>query len=323
MDGLDIFACPMCQPADLIRESDNYVCSSCHARYAIRNNAPILLRADSAVLAAEADRAQFWNAGWEKRSREWLNLDRDGLITLRQSFADALRREAYPSVVDVTQDRVRGKVFLNIGCGGGLEGLLFAGYGAHYFGVDVSFNAARYTTELVRKAGFQGIAAQGEAEHLPVRNSSVDFLYSNGVLHHTPKTEATLTEVHRVLKSGGTAMIGLYPTYSVHFLTYRLKGLLAGKWGRRSYADWLHGITELEWKTDGRENRWTKTYTRSEFAAMLRRAGFRDITIGQIHFQLKELPILGKLIHRYLPAGIAERRGGRFGGMLMATCRKT
>ena len=280
---------------------------------------PVLIRHDSPAL--KAARAQFWNAGWEKRSRDWLGLDLDGVLAIRREFAEALQREAYPSVTDITPERVAGKVFLNIGCGGGQEGLLFAGYGVRYVGVDVAFNAARYTTELIRKAGFQGAAVQGEAEHLPIRSGSIDFVYSNGVLHHTPETEAALAEVGRVLAPGGTAMIGLYPTYSLHFLTYRLKGLIAGKWNPRAYAGWLHGITELEWKTEGRTNRWTKTYTRAEFGAMLVRAGFRSSAIRQVHFQLKELPILGKLILRHLPDWVAERRGFRFGGMLMATCR--
>ena len=49
-----------------------------------------------------------------------------------------------------------------------------------------------------------------DAENLPFDADTFDVFYSNGVLHHTPDTERTIAEAHRVLKPGGTAKVMLY-----------------------------------------------------------------------------------------------------------------
>ena len=116
-------------------------------------------------------------------------------------------------------------------------------------------------------------------------------------------------------------MIGPNPTRSLHFLTYRVKTLLAGNKTHATCQKWLHANTELEWNSAGPENRRTRTFTKSVFPATLDKAGFEDIIIGQTYFQRKELPVAGKLIGRFLAARIREMRGRRFGGILGATGR--
>ena len=322
-DARRYLACPVCASSELVADDAGLTCAACGSGFEIRDGIAILVRPDSPVLSDEKRRADFWNEGWRMRSSAWLELDREGLLRVRDEFIRDLEKEAYPSVTEIGPETMADKTFLNIGCGGGQEGLLFAGYGTRYVGVDISFNAAKSTTELVRRAGFQGYAYLAEAENLPLQSGTIEYVYSNGVLHHTPNTQDAMDEVFRVLEPGGGAMIGLYPTLSLHFFTYRVKALLAGNMTRAAYQKWLHANTELEWKTKGLENQWTRTFTRSEFRAMLGKAGFKDITIRQTYFQLKELPVAGKLIKRFLPEWIGEMRGGRFGGILMATCRKT
>ena len=116
-------------------------------------------------------------------------------------------------------------------------------------------------------------------------------------------------------------MIGLYAANSVHFFTYRLHALLDGCFSREAYGRWLHANTELDWKTEGRENRWTTAHTKTEFAEMLQRAGFTKVSISQIYFQFKELPVIGHIISRFCPK-LGEARAFRLGGILMATCHK-
>ena len=316
------FACPACRSENLVEGPGHVRCRDCESDYEVRDGIPVFIRSTAPVRRDAKPRAEFWDEGWKMRSAAWTTLERDALLALRERFVAGLRKEAYPSVTDIGPELVGGKRFLNVGCGGGDEGLLFAGYGARYTGVDLSFHAANFTTRLIAKAGFEGRAVCAEAEHLPIATDSVDFVYSNGVLHHTPDTQAALADIHRVLRPGGQAMIGLYPTWSLHFMTYRLKAMLAGRVSGKSYAVWLNANTELEWKTAGRENQWTTTVTRRGFATKLCRVGFADVAIRQTYFQLKELPVAGKLIRRFLPAGVGDARGFRFGGILMATARK-
>ena len=48
------------------------------------------------------------------------------------------------------------------------------------------------------------------------------MVYSLGVLHHTPDTPRSISEVHRVLKPGGIALIMLYNKISLNYLAHKL-----------------------------------------------------------------------------------------------------
>ena len=322
MNADNLLACPRCKAPDLARQDAAYRCPACETQFRVAEGVPVFIRPDAAITSDQIERAEFWDAGWEKRNAPLLALDGEGVRAERERYLDELTKEGYPSAVDIGPDDVAGKTFLNIGCGGGYEGLLFAGYGAGYIGVDFSHNAARYTGELINKAGYEGITYQAEAEALPFRDDSMDFIYSSGVLHHTPNTEDALKEVLRVLKPGGTAMIGLYATHSIMFGWYRLHAVARGNLTAGSIQDWLNANTEGEWQTDGRVNRWTATYTRPEFYAMLTGAGFSAIRIRQTPKQIKNIPIIGKIVRRVLPPAVGDRSVGSIGGMLMATCSK-
>jgi len=41
---------------------------------------------------------------------------------------------------------------------------------------------------------------RADAERLPLADASFDAVYSFGVLHHTPDTQAAIDEVHRMLR---------------------------------------------------------------------------------------------------------------------------
>lgn len=319
----NLLACPSCRTPTLATNGNDYTCAECGIVYPSRNGVPVFLRPDTRIANEEADRAEFWDAGWEKRNSRLLALDQDGILAERRIYLDYQIKERYPSAIDINPDTVGGKTFLNIGCGGGFEGLLFAGYGTRYIGVDFSHNAVRFTRDLIRKAGFDGVTFQAEAETLPFQNDSMDYVYSSGVLHHTPNIEDTLKEVYRVVKPGGTAMIGLYATHSLMFLWYRLHAVARGNLTRKAIDDWMNANTEGEWQTGDRKNKWTRTYTKPQLAEMMTRAGFSDVHIQQSHLQIKTMPIVGKIADLLLPKNFGDIRVGRFGSMLIATSEKS
>jgi ubiquinone/menaquinone biosynthesis C-methylase UbiE/uncharacterized protein YbaR (Trm112 family) len=318
----NILECPSCGEPALDKNENSYTCNSCQVTYPIRDGVPVLFSPKTRIISEEASRAEFWDAGWEKRNDRLLALDQKGILEERQKYLNLLTKEGYPSAVDISPDAVDGKMFLNIGCGGGYEGLLFSGYGARYVGVDFSHNAAHFTQKLIRNGGFNGITFQAEAETLPFQDNHFDFVYSSGVLHHTPNTEQALKEVYRVLKPGGIAMIGLYPTYSVMFLWYRLHALFKGNISKQAIDNWMNANTEGEWQTEGRKNHWTRTYSKPEFSMLMESSGFENFQIKQTPLQIKVIPVIGKIITAILPAKIGEIRIGPFGGMLVATSTK-
>lgn len=322
MDFDPLLACPACRAAPLEHNGDGYACDACGATFPVRDGVPVLLRPDTEIVGTEAPRAEFWDTGWEKRNSRLLALDRDGILNERRNYLDYMTKERYPSVVDISPAVVAGRIFLNIGCGGGLEGLLFAGYGARYIGVDFSQNAVRLTRDLIHNAGFDGAVFRAEAEALPFRDGSIEYVYSSGVLHHTPNIEQALKEVYRVLMPSGTAMIALYATRSLMFFWYRLHAVLRGNLTGKAIDEWMHTNTEGDWQTGEHKNKWTKTYTEPQFRALLNAAGFSEARIQQSCLQMKTMPIVGKIVGTLLSGRVGDVRVGRFGSMLVAICVK-
>src|SRR6185503_17179971 len=96
----------------------------------------------------------------------------------------------------------RGKSVLEIGCGNGADGTMFASNGADYTGVDLTEEAVEATRAHFEALGLNGRFQRENAEHLSFADNTFDVVYSHGVLHHTPHPETAFREVHRVLKPG-------------------------------------------------------------------------------------------------------------------------
>jgi len=54
------------------------------------------------------------------------------------------------------------------------------------------------------------VFSEGDALNLGFGNMEFDFVYSMGVIHHTPNPQRAIDEIFRVLKPGGQAKIFLY-----------------------------------------------------------------------------------------------------------------
>lgn len=148
----------------------------------------------------------------------------------------------------------KGKKILEIGTGNGADGVMFALNGGQYTGVDLTDAALEATRKHFRIMGLNGTFQHENAERLSFADASFDWVYSHGVLHHTPNTQVAIDEVYRVLKPGGRAIIMLYHkhsfNYHVRIMTYmRLRVLIEilsriGRWSRdrAALADALVGV---------------------------------------------------------------------------------
>ncbi len=97
----------------------------------------------------------------------------------------------------------------DIGCGSGRWALLAANRVGRLELVDGSEQAlgvARRNLKGLSNVGFH-LASVGK---LPFESNSLDFVYSLGVLHHVPDTQAAINEVARVLKPGAPLLTYLY-----------------------------------------------------------------------------------------------------------------
>jgi 2-polyprenyl-3-methyl-5-hydroxy-6-metoxy-1,4-benzoquinol methylase len=107
-------------------------------------------------------------------------------------------------------DQWPGKKVLEVGCGLGTDLLQFARGGADVYGVDLTEKGASLTKKRLRLAAFAGNISVGDSESLPFKSNYFDLVYSWGVIHHTPDTQAAAKEIVRVCKPGGRILVMLY-----------------------------------------------------------------------------------------------------------------
>jgi SAM-dependent methyltransferase len=294
MDMMSYLACPQCR-ASLARSVGALTCSGCGRQYPLSDDVPQLALAEAIAGTDGADRREYWDRGWRARQegdhaylRE-LSSPEQWRAFIRAQMAAAPRQFYAEAGADVVRDRV----MLEIGCGAGTSSATFGYLGAHYIGIDHSACAARDSLAHLRGIGGDGFTAQGNAEALPLRDDCVDVVYSNGVLHHTPKFAMAMDELYRVLRPRGTAVIALYSTYSIQFGAVRLKGILKGNLSRTSMQRWMGQGTEGAWRTEGRVNPWTETFSVGRLRRFMRRYAVHDLGFRKYGSPIAAIPRIG------------------------------
>jgi SAM-dependent methyltransferase/uncharacterized protein YbaR (Trm112 family) len=106
---------------------------------------------------------------------------------------------------------LNGQLVLDAGCGSGRYTRVAAEAGATVIGVDLSMaveTAASVTAHLPNAH-----IIQGDIFNLPFAPATFDFIYSVGVLHHTPNTRQAFDRLPPLLKPGGELAVWLYPRW--------------------------------------------------------------------------------------------------------------
>lgn len=167
----------------------------------------------------------FWNEASCGESLYLQGLDRGGYEAQAQK-----RYELEPYILEFADfDNAQGKRVLEIGVGLGADHQRFAQAGTELYGIDLTERAVEHTQRRLVAFGLSSRLAVGDAEQLDFPDEYFDWVYSWGVLHHSPDTPKAVSEVWRVLKHGGRARVMIYHKWSlVGFLLwirYALLGL--------------------------------------------------------------------------------------------------
>jgi SAM-dependent methyltransferase len=113
---------------------------------------------------------------------------------------------------------LRGRRVLEIGLGQGAESEQLIRRGARWSGLDLtheSVERVRARLEL-RALPFEDLR-EGSALDIPWPDGSFDVVFSHGVLHHIPDIHTAQTEMHRVLRPGGTLLAMVYARRSLNY----------------------------------------------------------------------------------------------------------
>lgn len=147
---------------------------------------------------------------------------------------DSIEKKRYTSdyfMFDIIPfHKYSGLKILEVGCGIGIDLLQFARHGAIVYGVDFSSKSLKLAKKRFSYYGIDGDFLEADAESLPFPDNTFDFVYSWGVIHHTPNTGQAAREIIRVCKPGGNIFVMLYHKNSLVALqAYMLYGVFHGK----------------------------------------------------------------------------------------------
>ena len=229
----------------------------------------------------------------------------------------------------------RGLRVLEIGCGLGTDGVQFAKAGADYTGVDLTNAAIELARTRFELSGLRGELRVSDAESLDFADESFDLVYSHGVLHHTPDIARAVSEIHRVLKPGGRAIVMLYHrdsyNYRVGICILRRAGarLLKSESGlklvhrmtgepidslreharivKASTNGYLSSDEFLSQSTDGAGNPLARVYSRREGRELFK--DFREVKLRAYFLNKRFVPVIGGLLPRTIESALATRWG--------------
>jgi ubiquinone/menaquinone biosynthesis C-methylase UbiE len=190
----------------------------------------------------------------------------------------------------------RGQAVLEIGVGLGTDHVQFARAGADLHGVDLTERGVGLVARRLELEGLSSKLQVADAERLPFADGSFDYVYSWGVLHHTPNTPQAVAEAIRVLRPGGRICVMIYSRHAwVSYGLWMRHGPLSRR-PLRSISDVLHHHMESVG---------TKGYTKREARRMFR-------GVGRLRIEKVCTP------YDVEYAGAAARLTGRWLGFFMA-----
>jgi ubiquinone/menaquinone biosynthesis C-methylase UbiE len=143
----------------------------------------------------------------------WQSLDREAME--RESLQ--LLKNRIPE--DILSGRVKGKTVLDMGCGSGRYTLALAAVGASVTGVDFQADSYQQAEKIASERGLSARFQTSNVLSLPFPDASFDFVFCNGVLHHTTDLSRGLDEYCRVMKRGGAGFLYLYGSGGIFWHT--------------------------------------------------------------------------------------------------------
>ncbi len=151
-----------------------------------------------------------------------------------------------------------GHTVLDLGSGGGIDVLLSArrvGPTGKAYGLDMTDEMLALARENQTKSGLSNVEfLQGEIEHIPLEDNSVDVIMSNCVINLSADKDRVFREALRVLKPGGRLAVSDVITRTT--LSEQV---------RQSLELWVGCVAGA--------------LTEQDYVARLRAAGFEDVSI--------------------------------------------
>ncbi len=174
--------------------------------------------------------------------------DLDLVFARKAYFAQKENKLLFSNLI--TNQNLNNKKVLEIGCGLGSHSQVLAELGADLISIDLSEKSVQTTIRRLKLKGLKANIFTADCENLPFEDNTFDYIWSWGVIHHTPDTNRAAQEIIRVLKPNGMLDIMVYNNNSIYKLlnVYFRYGILNFKF--------FQGYSKQDLKnmyTDGKE----------------------------------------------------------------------
>ncbi|MFH1228583.1 MAG: methyltransferase domain-containing protein [Planctomycetota bacterium] len=207
---LDLLACPDCYgPLEIkdgktengeIKEG-SLVCGKCSASFRIVDFIPRFVETDKYV--------GNFSFEWKKHR----------LTQLDSANKTVETEETFKEKTGFDLNSLKGKFVLDAGCGMGRFMEVVNKYGGEAVGFDLSLAVEAAFDNIGLKPGCHII--QADVFKLPFKKEAFDYIFSIGVLHHTPDTGKAFSQLVPLLKKGGKIAIWVYSSHLMvtHFFS--------------------------------------------------------------------------------------------------------
>lgn len=177
-------------------------------------------------------------------------------------FAEALRDLALARLD--TKD----KICADLGCGTGFISLGLAGKAKLIFSIDNSVNMLKELSKAAADKNYDNIySIRGNMDDIPLFDRSMDAVFTNMALHHVADAPKAISEIYRILKPGGAAVITDVEEHSGYWAIEEMHDVWLGfsksqliEWFEKAGFDEIEVIsTGLKCKGHSRKGEYTET----------------------------------------------------------------
>ncbi len=166
------------------------------------------------------------------------------------------------------------KRVLDAGCGSGFKSILFSQVGAEVYSIDI-------TNEDLHKNRPYKYFRQSVFD-LGFKDNFFDYIYCDGVIHHTKNPEMALRELFRVLKQGGIIFLSVYRRCLINYVISVIRVLTKRIMKERLYNLFMRLTNNLIVSTALIDNLSVPirfVYSEKQIRELLKYAGFRNMRL--------------------------------------------
>jgi SAM-dependent methyltransferase len=221
---------------------------------------------------------------------------------------DAAYLDFYPYLEPyLPHPRSPGEALLEMGLGYGTVSQVLAERGFDYRGLDIAEGPVRMVQARLDMLGFddpERRVMQGSALAIPHPDASFDQVVTIGCLHHTGDAARAVSEVHRVLRPGGRALVMVYNRRSYRRFKAALRGLPGRLRGAQADEEEMRGSYDRN--VEGEAAPATEYFSKGEARQMF--GDFARVRIRSENFD--SIAPLGRQVDRGRMLGWPARLAG-------------